>query len=222
MSPGVRNLGHEDGVGRDARRRPQIVHAPRRLDRVDADDQLAAPVAAVLHRRADVVPGGRPWPSGATESSRSRMRRRQAATWPFPARARWRPACRARCVADGRSSSAPSCAAHNSARRAEDQGFAHNLRASRRLGAAPRRSAQSRHGPRPRPLLARRLRLGRPRRHRAGAAMARARGHRHADGACCRTTRLSALCRRADRRRRRSPPCSTRWRPTAGWPTPRP
>ena len=92
----------------------------------------------------------------------------------------------------------PSCAVHNSSRRAEDQDSAPACSAFVALGGKARIRHSRAHGPRPRPLLTRRLRLGRARRHRAGAAMARARGHRRADRRAVEPPRLSALCGRAD------------------------
>ncbi len=56
---GMHHLRHEDGVGLGLAGGEQIVGAPRRLQRVDPDDDLAAAIAAALDRGADLLAGER-------------------------------------------------------------------------------------------------------------------------------------------------------------------
>ena len=98
---GMDHLRHQDGVGRGLAGRERCRRAPGRLERVDADDDFAPAIAAVLDRGADLVAGQRlgVGRDGVFEIEDQRVGRR--GSWPSPAPARWSPAYRARCGAAG-------------------------------------------------------------------------------------------------------------------------
>src|SRR5690606_8326475 len=78
------------------------------LTRMVTSREPYSPEAAAAHTRSRASSLA----SGATASSRSRISAWRAGSWPSPARARWRPACRAPSGAGGASSSAwslPEC-----------------------------------------------------------------------------------------------------------------
>ena len=132
MSPGVETLGTRMASGATLGRRAQVVHAPGGLDGVDADDELAPPVAAALHGRADVVARrdlafGRDGIFQVEDQRVGRKRLRLFQRALVGARHVEHAAART----DGHPR-LPSCAAHNSARRAEDQDFRAQLAALRR------------------------------------------------------------------------------------------
>ncbi len=120
------NLGHQDRIGGDAHGRPQVVHAPRRLDGIGANDELAPPVAAGLHRRADAgarrrLRLGR---NGILQIEDQRIGGKRL-------RLLERALVGARHIEDAAAwadvHANPPCALHNSARRGEHQGMVHNL-----------------------------------------------------------------------------------------------
>ena len=193
-----RHLGHQDGVGPDRGRCPQVVHTPGGLDGVDADDELAPPVAATFHGRANV---------GARRHLAFRRDRvfevEDQRVGGKSLRLFQRALVRARHVehaaarTDGHRVS-PLVRRTLARVAAKTKASAHSLAALCPLGGSAGLRHSRTDGPHPRPLLPRRLRLRRARRDRPGPAVARPRGRRPADGGAVEPPRLSAPCRRGD------------------------